>query len=807
MKAGEKTLFKEINKDVGIKFPIKVDVALPAHKISLLIQTELGGVEFPATEAYKKHKQQYHQDKGIVFQHVSRLIRCIIDCQLHLQDSVSTRHALELGRSLAARVWDSSPLQLKQLEQIGNIAVRKLAGAGINSMEILENTEPHRIEAVLQKNPPFGMKLLSKLVDFPKLRISVKQIGKQSKVGAHAEVRLSAVIGFLNDEVPLSFHRKPIYVCFMAETSDGTIVDFRRMQAKRIQGQHEILIQANLSKPTAYIACHVMCDEVAGTSRRAEIKLAYTPTQLSTPIHTSRQDGKLATNSNVSPMIRDFKAAGQILEGADYFGDGGLEDDDLLAAETPEGVEVMDIDNIFEGDRNTTKTKRSRTNSTDRSRKSKNQLRERRSGEPARLENGKWACNHTCKRDNRTCKHKCCNEGLDRPRKPPKKKMDQGFEETRNTTDNAAPSHKKHKNPFDAAQCVFEQKSYGQQKPDAEARKLEKLQNATGTSDSLTFLLKEKLGHEQHEKGLDQKQSFSKHFSDLSSLYKTEYLDDLEFEDLPTPKELFGDRRRTTNLEYSLDEGNDIRPDAVDGGLAIDENDLFNLEAGMVGLEDSMKLANGNDDSAFETGDVDILGGIHSPSETVDYFSSSKLQRPIASEISDVEHDMGFFETPLTHIEPQILRKRSTYNSDRPVSKVLMAMKPAEKGLFITEESSNRIKPVPRSDETGQKRTVSTIGVFADEQGFNTPLAKRMKSDVKTPDLNGPPFIWLKDVTNTCGWLPDMPNAMGKEYGSEKEQEVKKEEESYEERQKRLWADIDPAIYEKFHDIVELVED
>lgn len=109
MKAGERLLFTEMNKDVGIKFPIKVDVALPAHKISLLIQMELGGVELPPTDASRKYKRQYRQDKGIVFQHVNRLIRCTIDCQLHLKDSASARHALELGRRLAARAWGSSP--------------------------------------------------------------------------------------------------------------------------------------------------------------------------------------------------------------------------------------------------------------------------------------------------------------------------------------------------------------------------------------------------------------------------------------------------------------------------------------------------------------------------------------------------------------------------------------------------------------------------------------------------------------------------------------------------------------------------
>jgi hypothetical protein len=795
MKAGEKTLFKEMNKDVSIKFPIKVDVALPAHKISLLIQSELGGVEFPATDAYKKHKQQYQQDKGIVFQHVNRLIRCIIDCQLYLQDSVSARHALELGRSLAARVWDSSPLQIKQLEQIGNIAVRKLAGAGINSMEILENTEPHRIEAVLQKNPPFGMRLLSKLADFPKLRVSVKQIGKESKAEAHVEVKLSAVIGFLNDKVPLSFHRKPIYICFMAETSDGKIVDFRRMQAKRIQSEHEILIQANLSKPTAFIACHVMCDEVAGTSRSAEIKLDNIPTRLFPPLQALRQDGKRATKSNVSPIIGNFKAANQILEGTDDFGDGGLEDDDLLAAETLEGVEVMDIDNLFEEENNTTKTKRSRTKSTDSNRKSKNQLRERTSDEPVRLENGKWACNHTCRRDNKACKHKCCNEGLDRPRKPPKKKVNQDFEEESTNTDSPPPNRKMHKTPFEATHSVSEEKRLRQQKPGTqETRKLEQLQEITGTSKTLSSFSMEKLGRKEHEKDSATKWSFSENPYGLSGLYKTEYLDDLDFQDLPMPKDLFGDHRSVTPLEYPPDESNEIRPDAVNDDLGIDE------KARMVGLEDLVTIANEKDHFTFEMGDLDILGDAHSSSETLDNFCSSKPQRLVASGFFDVEEDMGFFETPLTHIEPQSLRKRSTYNSDIPLSELSMGLKPVETRL-ITGECSNPYKPMPPGDEPGQKRTLATIGVLEDEQGLNTPLAKKMKSEVETSEPSGRLSLPLQDITNIQGGLRAVPGNMTETSRSEKE------EETYEEKQKRLWADVDPAIYEEFHDIVELVED
>lgn len=178
LKAGEKLLYREINRNPGIRFPIKVDLALQAHKISLLLQSELGAIEYPDNEQLQKHKFTFQQDKSLVFAHVNRLIRCLIDCQIARGDSIVIRNALELARSFGAKVWDHSPLQMKQIEQVGVVAVRKLAAAGITSIEGLESAEPHQIEMVLSKNPPFGSKLLSRLKEFPKLRISVKMIAK-----------------------------------------------------------------------------------------------------------------------------------------------------------------------------------------------------------------------------------------------------------------------------------------------------------------------------------------------------------------------------------------------------------------------------------------------------------------------------------------------------------------------------------------------------------------------------------------------------------------------------------------------------
>ena len=121
---------------------------------------------------------QYQTEQAVVFQHVRRLIRCVIDCQLTRADSIATRNALMLARSLAARVWDDSPLQLKQLEKIGIVAVRKLVAAGIRSIEELETVEASRIETILGRAPPFGMRILDHVRAFPKLRVSIQMQGQ-----------------------------------------------------------------------------------------------------------------------------------------------------------------------------------------------------------------------------------------------------------------------------------------------------------------------------------------------------------------------------------------------------------------------------------------------------------------------------------------------------------------------------------------------------------------------------------------------------------------------------------------------------
>lgn len=412
MLAGEKSFYKEINKAPEIKFPINVDIALQAHKISLLIQAELGNITLPDGDQYKKLFQQHRVDKSIVFAQSSRLIRCIIDCQIHLEDSVSVRRALELSRSLAAHVWDNTASQLRQIDGLGEVAVRKLASASIKSIDSLINTEPSKIERVLGKNPPFGLGLLKKLEGFPNLRVSVKESGRRIKAGKGATIRFKAEVGFLNDVAPQYFNRKPVYVCFLTETSDGRLIDFRRMSAKHLQNGEEILLSVDLVKPTHQLCCFVMCDEVAGTSRYAELDIAGIPDT----IYPTQQSVPSAPKDSAS---KPHRANCNEDRWDDEFGDDGIDDKDLLSLERAgEQIEVVeDIDDLL--DKATKPRERQVPKQTNHDSESED-LEAVAFKEPTQLRNGRWTCQHDCNDKGRKCKHKCCREGVAKPKRRPK---------------------------------------------------------------------------------------------------------------------------------------------------------------------------------------------------------------------------------------------------------------------------------------------------------------------------------------------------------------------------------------------------
>jgi ATP-dependent DNA helicase HFM1/MER3 len=419
-RAGEKPMYKLLNKSPSIRFSIPVNLDLPAHKVSLIIQSVLGSADLTWDGELAKHKSQYIMETQIVFKHISSLIRCVIDCQICLGDSVSIHSALMLERSLGSRVWDDSPLQMKQIESIGVVGVRKFVNAGIRTLEDLETCEPHRIEALIGRNPPYGMKVLETVRTFPKLRVSLHvQPSSIIKCADRVKIQVKADIGFINETLPQRFAGKLVYVCLLAETSDGRKIHFARISGQRLGHGQSLVFPAILTGAEQSINCYVMCDSIAGSLRGATVRPQIAPSMFPVPKPPASDDTPQRSNTS-KRRAEPTKPARQRSNSSDDFGDDGIDDEELVKA-TCGDLEFEHIDNFANPtDAITRKTTAKNKTAT----KAKNHTRtvntsaEDEEQEPIQLNNGKWACKHPCK-DKNACRHLCCKEGMDKPPKRP----------------------------------------------------------------------------------------------------------------------------------------------------------------------------------------------------------------------------------------------------------------------------------------------------------------------------------------------------------------------------------------------------
>ncbi|KAH7082908.1 nucleotide-sugar transporter-domain-containing protein [Paraphoma chrysanthemicola] len=419
-RSGEKSLYKSLNKSPFIRFSIPVNLDLPAHKVSLIIQAILGAADISWDGENAKHKQQFVTEAAMVFKNISSLIRCIIDCQIYLGDSISIHSALMLERSLGSRIWDDSPLQMKQIDGIGPVAVRKLVNAGVRSMEDLEACDAHRIETLVGRNPPFGMKVLELARGFPKLRVSLHaQPSSITKCPDGVKIQVRADIGFLNEKPPQRFAGKLVYVCLLAETSDGRKIHFARISGTKLGPGQNLIFPALLTSANQAINCYVMCDSVAGSLRGATVKPQIAPSMFPASKHLEID---LPQQSNTSRRRAEpTKPMRKRSTTSDDFGDDGIDDDALVRASFSD-LDFEHIENFANpGDavtrKNTAKNKLVKLRSPPMSTQSETNDADDAADEPVQLANGKWACNHQCK-NKHGCKHFCCKEGMN---KPPKK--------------------------------------------------------------------------------------------------------------------------------------------------------------------------------------------------------------------------------------------------------------------------------------------------------------------------------------------------------------------------------------------------
>lgn len=400
MKPNERPVLREFNRSPFIKYPIKEAVTTTAHKVSLIIQVQLGGIELPNEKDFNFIKRQFMVDKSVIFERVQRLMRCVIECKAFDEDAIATRHAVDLTRSMSAGFWEYSNLQLRQIPQIGLATVRKLVSANINSIEKLDDKDAAGIERIMSKNPPFGKKIKDCLAAFPRLELKTEIVGKLPfKQGKKPNVTVRAILGYRGTKTPAWNNVKPS-LTFMTETSGGRLVHFWRGNISKLDKGYELRFAVELSSVDEQIKSWISCDELVGTVKTSTLKHSIPASQF--PSQDTLEELK---SHELSEAIKKKPSA------CDEFGGDEISDDEMIAAakSIEKGDTDYDSDGFADIDDLEALTKPKR-------------VRELKKGkfETERMSNGKFACQHTCRdgqllKNGKQCKHKCCSEGLEKP--------------------------------------------------------------------------------------------------------------------------------------------------------------------------------------------------------------------------------------------------------------------------------------------------------------------------------------------------------------------------------------------------------
>lgn len=453
-----------------------------AHKISLLIQMELGRVDVTNISGFERQRLRAETSRVLDMMH--RLVRTVIECKGSDADGRACWAALDLARSMTARAWENKPMQLLQIPQLGPAMMRKLVSHNIRTVCQLASSSPADIERIASRNPPFGKKIADSVAFFPRLTLSMSV--KDCRIGPDGGpvVHVDGLLGFTSTRG--RWQGKFPIVTFLAVTTEGVASFFCRESLNAFD-QHQNTQQIHFTwTPSSYqeaLLCRLACEEMVGTVVSTEVRHGLLASAFPTQIKNTRLPSE-ETRRSVSPQMSITSRAIE----------DEIEDDDMLGilndticqglSNQRNKIESDPGDDCFfamiddhSNDNTVPRSRQDRPfrsfsersdqhqnqavpsprsiiqkvgnkdqNQVPQSRKSRNhkdlsRIRENdpTQDEPVRLANGRYKCGHPCSQigggttvRGHKCGHDCCRNGS---RYPPKRHNVTGKRKERNEHD------------------------------------------------------------------------------------------------------------------------------------------------------------------------------------------------------------------------------------------------------------------------------------------------------------------------------------------------------------------------------------
>ncbi|KAK0484062.1 Sec63 Brl domain-containing protein [Armillaria novae-zelandiae] len=405
IRASEKTYLNKLRRHIDIRFEVK-KVEKTSDKAFLLIQAVLGGISLNSPE-YKTGDSQPQLDAFSVFRHIPRIARAVVEVAITKKRGAQLKHGFEVLRCLTAKAWEDRPVVLRQIESIGEKSLKVLAEQGIISIDILRKQDSLRLEALLNRRPPFGLEILASAREFPSYALKITELEVRTSGGTKlVEVDLSIECGLIDETFTSQQKSKKqkgrVYnmTSIITLTSDMELIDFRRISTKSLKENKAFEVTAELEKPSQSINVYISSECVAGVtvtkSYKPDISASQYPTRNTRP------------QTSLELEIQDYKEDPKfwdMMDGVDSF-DDKAEVKDLTKKEATKNKPSSSILEVL----NDTKMPKKLPNG--------NYLSLLFAGPFSMKANKKHRCNHSCK-DRNKCRHLCCKEGTLHPPKKP----------------------------------------------------------------------------------------------------------------------------------------------------------------------------------------------------------------------------------------------------------------------------------------------------------------------------------------------------------------------------------------------------
>ncbi|AJS23100.1 Hfm1p [Saccharomyces cerevisiae YJM1342] len=392
----EKKLFKEINLSPLLKYPFLTEkkqsqiIDKVSQKVSLLIQYELGGLEFPSYEGASKLHQTLVQDKFLVFRHCFRLLKCMVDTFIEKSDGTSLKNTLFLLRSLNGHCWENTPMVLRQLKTIGLVSVRRLIRHGITNLEEMGHLSDTQIEYYLNLKIGNGIKIKNDISLLPCLNIRTKL--------EHCKIENEELWLTFKVEISATFkssiwHGQHLSLDIETEKSSGELIDFRRLQINKLQSPRGFRISAKISPKLEKIEFSIHCQEIAGLGKT----IVYSTDHLASQFSAKTPHIRKGLNSLEKCLFYESSSDGEVGKTSRVSHKDGLEeslssDDSILdyLNERKKSSKAVESAAVIHPEAHSSSHFSN--------------------GRQVRS-NGNYECFHSCK-DKTQCRHLCCKEGI-----------------------------------------------------------------------------------------------------------------------------------------------------------------------------------------------------------------------------------------------------------------------------------------------------------------------------------------------------------------------------------------------------------